>query len=84
MNYSSDGESMNAPCELDQTFSNFFAVVGAAMRETFEVSQLNTESLKDVKLTGLATEQRWHESDLQFHQKVLNCQEQVSSRIDFS
>ncbi|XP_055388743.1 cysteine--tRNA ligase, cytoplasmic-like [Condylostylus longicornis] len=66
MNYSTDGESMVAAAEVDNAFLNFFGTVTAAVRGVSELSKFC---------------QRWSDSDIRFHEKVMNTQSQIHAAL---
>lgn len=73
---------MATAAEIDCTFTNFFGVVSASLRDSGDISKTCVEletakSLDDVKLKGLLDIQRWSECDVQFHDKTVSTQTQV-------
>lgn len=74
---------MTVSAEIDNTFVNFFGVVDAAIRDADDISKAcvkleNVKSLTGLELQGLIGEQKWSDIDVQFHEKVLDVQSQVS------
>lgn len=85
MNYSPDGDSMQAAAEVDKSFVNFFGAVAAALREGDLAKNtdllLDAKKLGDVFLQGILKEQRWDKDDEEFHQNIIATQEEVHAAL---
>ncbi|XP_053990668.1 cysteine--tRNA ligase, cytoplasmic-like [Hylaeus volcanicus] len=87
MNYSSDGESLDIVTEIDKIFANVFSVASFYLRSTTassesvqEPSRNSTkEELKELK--GLMGNQKWNQTDLDFHQQIINTHQLVDEAL---